>query len=109
VAFPPRPEGPGLHAAIPMNAFVFWPTADRERQSRLFAEQVVPAARESLSRPCRRLGPQDMRPCPLPVQSLLFICFLACSCLACGCSLSLTGRVAARAAHERAGARSLAE
>src|SRR5207245_6349471 len=34
---------------------------------------------------------------------------LACSCLACGCCPSLTGRVAARAAHERAGARSLAE
>jgi hypothetical protein len=33
-----------------MNAFVFWPTGDRERQSRLFAEQVVPAVRESLAR-----------------------------------------------------------
>ena len=27
-----------------MNAFIFWPSADRERQSRLFAEQVVPLA-----------------------------------------------------------------
>jgi hypothetical protein len=33
---------------------VFWPSGDRERQSRLFAEQVVPAARESLT----RLAPQ---------------------------------------------------
>ena len=39
-----------LHADAQMNAFVFWPTGDRERQSRLFAEQVVPAARESLAR-----------------------------------------------------------
>ena len=38
-----------LHTESQMNAFVFWPTGDRERQSRLFAEQVVPAARESLS------------------------------------------------------------
>jgi hypothetical protein len=33
-----------------MNAFVFWPTGDRERQSSLFAEEVVPAARELLAR-----------------------------------------------------------
>ena len=39
-----------LHTESQMNAFVFWPTSDRERQSRLFAEQVVPAARESLAR-----------------------------------------------------------
>src|SRR5216684_3373199 len=39
-----------LHAESQMNAFVFWPSGDRERQSRLFAEQVVPAARESLAR-----------------------------------------------------------
>jgi len=39
-----------LHADAQMNAFVFWPTGDRERQSRLFAEEVVPAARESLAR-----------------------------------------------------------
>jgi hypothetical protein len=38
-----------LHAESQMNAFVFWPTGDRERQSRLFAEQVVPAVRESIS------------------------------------------------------------
>jgi alkanesulfonate monooxygenase SsuD/methylene tetrahydromethanopterin reductase-like flavin-dependent oxidoreductase (luciferase family) len=38
-----------LHTESQMNAFVFWPTGDRERQSRLFAEQVVPAVRESLS------------------------------------------------------------
>jgi alkanesulfonate monooxygenase SsuD/methylene tetrahydromethanopterin reductase-like flavin-dependent oxidoreductase (luciferase family) len=43
-----------LHTGSQMNAFVFWPTGDRERQSRLFAEQVVPAARESLA----RLAPQ---------------------------------------------------
>ena len=39
-----------LHTESQMNAFVFWPSGDRERQSRLFAEQVVPAARESLAR-----------------------------------------------------------
>ncbi len=31
-----------------MNAFIFWPSADRERQSRIFAEQVVPLAREAM-------------------------------------------------------------
>jgi alkanesulfonate monooxygenase SsuD/methylene tetrahydromethanopterin reductase-like flavin-dependent oxidoreductase (luciferase family) len=39
-----------LHTESQMNAFVFWPAGDRERQSRLFAEQVVPAVRESLAR-----------------------------------------------------------
>jgi hypothetical protein len=39
-----------LYTESQMNAFVFWPSGDRERQSRLFAEQVVPAARESLTR-----------------------------------------------------------
>ena len=39
-----------LHTESQMNAFVFWPSGDRERQSRLFAEQVVPAVRESLTR-----------------------------------------------------------
>jgi alkanesulfonate monooxygenase SsuD/methylene tetrahydromethanopterin reductase-like flavin-dependent oxidoreductase (luciferase family) len=39
-----------LHTDAQMNAFVFWPTGDRERQSRLFAEEVVPAVRESLAR-----------------------------------------------------------
>ena len=29
-----------------MNTFVFWPSGDRERQSRMFAEEVVPAVRE---------------------------------------------------------------
>jgi hypothetical protein len=38
-----------LRTESQVNAFVFWPTGDRERQSRLFAEQVVPAVRESLS------------------------------------------------------------
>jgi hypothetical protein len=31
-----------------MNAFIYWPSADRERQSRIFAEQVVPLAREAI-------------------------------------------------------------
>ncbi|HEY9244393.1 MAG TPA: LLM class flavin-dependent oxidoreductase [Streptosporangiaceae bacterium] len=31
-----------------MNAFIYWPSADRERQSRIFAEEVVPLAREAL-------------------------------------------------------------
>jgi alkanesulfonate monooxygenase SsuD/methylene tetrahydromethanopterin reductase-like flavin-dependent oxidoreductase (luciferase family) len=39
-----------LHTDAQMNAFVFWPSGDRERQSSLFAEEVVPAARESLAR-----------------------------------------------------------
>jgi hypothetical protein len=32
-----------------MNAFVFWPSGDRERQSRLFAEEVVPSVRKNLA------------------------------------------------------------
>lgn len=31
-----------------MNAFIYWPSADRERQSRIFAEEVVPLAREAM-------------------------------------------------------------
>ncbi len=31
-----------------MNAFVYWPTATRERQAHLFAEEVVPAVRKAL-------------------------------------------------------------
>ncbi len=38
----------GLHAEHGMNVFVFWPSRDRERQSRLFAEEVVPAVREQV-------------------------------------------------------------
>jgi len=45
-----------LHTESQMNAFVFWPSGDRERQSRLFAEQVVPVVRESLAR-LDRAGP----------------------------------------------------
>lgn len=37
-----------LYTEYQMNAFVFWPSGDRERQSRIFAEEVVPAAREAL-------------------------------------------------------------
>jgi hypothetical protein len=53
-----------LHTESQMNAFVFWPTGDRERQSRLFAEQVVPAVRESLARllpPPRTAGAASAR------------------------------------------------
>jgi hypothetical protein len=32
-----------------MNAFIYWPSRDRERQARVFAEEVVPAAREALA------------------------------------------------------------
>ncbi|MGP4111229.1 LLM class flavin-dependent oxidoreductase [Streptomyces sp. 4N509B] len=39
-----------LHTECGMNAFVFWPTRDRERQSLLFAREVVPAARDRLRR-----------------------------------------------------------
>lgn len=37
-----------LHTEHQMNAFVFWPSGDRERQSHVFAEEVVPAARQAL-------------------------------------------------------------
>lgn len=37
-----------LHEEAGMTAFVYWPARDRERQSRLFAEEVVPAVRERL-------------------------------------------------------------
>jgi alkanesulfonate monooxygenase SsuD/methylene tetrahydromethanopterin reductase-like flavin-dependent oxidoreductase (luciferase family) len=40
-----------LYTDYQMNAFVFWPSGDRERQSRIFAEEVVPAAREALQDP----------------------------------------------------------
>ena len=36
-----------------MNAFIYWPSADRERQSRLFAEEVVPLAREVMGSAAR--------------------------------------------------------
>jgi hypothetical protein len=32
-----------------MNTFVFWPSSDRERQSRIFAEEVVAVVREALT------------------------------------------------------------
>jgi alkanesulfonate monooxygenase SsuD/methylene tetrahydromethanopterin reductase-like flavin-dependent oxidoreductase (luciferase family) len=38
-----------LYTDVGMNTFVFWPSGDRERQSRIFAEEIVPAAREALS------------------------------------------------------------
>jgi alkanesulfonate monooxygenase SsuD/methylene tetrahydromethanopterin reductase-like flavin-dependent oxidoreductase (luciferase family) len=38
-----------LYADVGMNTFVFWPDGDRERQSRIFAEEIVPAVREALS------------------------------------------------------------
>jgi hypothetical protein len=31
------------------NTFIYWPSGDRERQCRIFAEDVVPAAREALA------------------------------------------------------------
>jgi alkanesulfonate monooxygenase SsuD/methylene tetrahydromethanopterin reductase-like flavin-dependent oxidoreductase (luciferase family) len=39
----------GLHLDTGMNAFVFWPSRDRERQSQVWAEEVVPAVREELA------------------------------------------------------------
>jgi hypothetical protein len=39
-----------LYTDARMNAFVYWPSGDRERQSHIFAEEVVPLAREALSR-----------------------------------------------------------
>ncbi|MBM0236514.1 LLM class flavin-dependent oxidoreductase [Micromonospora sp. ATA32] len=38
-----------LYTEFEMNTFVFWPSGDRERQSQMFAEQVVPAVREALA------------------------------------------------------------
>jgi alkanesulfonate monooxygenase SsuD/methylene tetrahydromethanopterin reductase-like flavin-dependent oxidoreductase (luciferase family) len=35
-----------LHREARMDTFIFWPSRDRERQSRIFAERVVPAVRE---------------------------------------------------------------
>jgi alkanesulfonate monooxygenase SsuD/methylene tetrahydromethanopterin reductase-like flavin-dependent oxidoreductase (luciferase family) len=40
-----------LYTDYQMNAFVYWPSGDRERQSRVFAEEVVPAVREALPDP----------------------------------------------------------
>jgi alkanesulfonate monooxygenase SsuD/methylene tetrahydromethanopterin reductase-like flavin-dependent oxidoreductase (luciferase family) len=37
-----------LYRDFGMNTFVFWPSGDRERQSHIFAEDVVPAVREAL-------------------------------------------------------------
>jgi alkanesulfonate monooxygenase SsuD/methylene tetrahydromethanopterin reductase-like flavin-dependent oxidoreductase (luciferase family) len=39
-----------LYTDARMNAFVYWPSGDRERQSHLFAEEVAPLAREALGR-----------------------------------------------------------
>jgi alkanesulfonate monooxygenase SsuD/methylene tetrahydromethanopterin reductase-like flavin-dependent oxidoreductase (luciferase family) len=38
-----------LHSDSRMNTFVFWPSGDRERQSHIFAEEIVPAVREALA------------------------------------------------------------
>jgi len=38
-----------LYSDYQMNTFIYWPSGDRERQSRIFAEDVVPAAREVLA------------------------------------------------------------
>jgi alkanesulfonate monooxygenase SsuD/methylene tetrahydromethanopterin reductase-like flavin-dependent oxidoreductase (luciferase family) len=38
-----------LYTDYQMNAFLFWPRGDRERQSHLFAEEVVPAVRDALA------------------------------------------------------------
>jgi alkanesulfonate monooxygenase SsuD/methylene tetrahydromethanopterin reductase-like flavin-dependent oxidoreductase (luciferase family) len=38
-----------LYTDVGMNTFVFWPDGDRERQSRIFAEEIVPAVREALA------------------------------------------------------------
>jgi hypothetical protein len=42
----PNTGGPPIAARI---AFAFWPSGDRERQSRIFAEEVVPAVRATLA------------------------------------------------------------
>jgi hypothetical protein len=38
-----------LYTSYQMNTFVFWPENDHERQSRVFAEDVVPAVRAALA------------------------------------------------------------
>ena len=40
-----------------MNAFVYWPSGDRERQSRIFAAEVVPAVRAALGQGLGRWYP----------------------------------------------------
>ena len=45
-----------LHTEAQMNAFVFWPDGDRERQSRVYAEQVVPAVRDALAARATQAG-----------------------------------------------------
>jgi hypothetical protein len=46
----PNPGGRAIAERITaMNAFVFWPSGDRERQSRVFAEDVVPAVRAAIA------------------------------------------------------------
>ncbi len=45
-----------LYTESQMNTFVFWPSGDRERQSRVFAEEVVPAVRAALSEGGRPSG-----------------------------------------------------
>jgi alkanesulfonate monooxygenase SsuD/methylene tetrahydromethanopterin reductase-like flavin-dependent oxidoreductase (luciferase family) len=37
-----------LYTESGMNAFIYWPSGDRERQSRIFAAEVVPAVRSAL-------------------------------------------------------------
>ena len=37
-----------LYTESGMNAFIYWPSGDRERQSRMFAAEVVPAVRSAL-------------------------------------------------------------
>jgi alkanesulfonate monooxygenase SsuD/methylene tetrahydromethanopterin reductase-like flavin-dependent oxidoreductase (luciferase family) len=39
----------GLHREHGMNAFTFWPSRDREKQSRLFAQEVAPVVRAQSS------------------------------------------------------------
>ena len=38
-----------LYTDSQMNTFIFWPSADRDRQSRVFAEEVVPVVREAVA------------------------------------------------------------
>ena len=38
-----------LYTDYQMNTFIFWPSGDRERQSQIFAGEVVPAVRAALA------------------------------------------------------------
>jgi alkanesulfonate monooxygenase SsuD/methylene tetrahydromethanopterin reductase-like flavin-dependent oxidoreductase (luciferase family) len=51
-----------LYTDYQMNTFVYWPTGDEERQSQLFAEEVVPAVRDALTTVTADITIDEARP-----------------------------------------------